>query len=52
MVVGGQLRESGTDGTGKGTGEIKYTQIISVGNRDRKMHFGRSRCRREDSVMN
>jgi len=43
MAGGGVLKDSGTDGTGKGTGEIKNTHTILVGIRESKMHFGRSR---------
>jgi len=35
----------GQMGQGKGTGEIKNSPTISAGNRERKMHFGRSRAR-------
>jgi len=45
MLVGGELKDSGTDETRETTGEIKNTHNISVGNRGRRRHISRPRAR-------
>jgi len=54
MMVGGEMKTVGQMGQEKRAAEIKNTNKISVGNHERKRHFGRSRprCNVKDNVMN